>query len=279
MRRVASGLLAACCLSGALALGAERLALPDHPSVAQIVERNAAARGGLDAWRKIRTMAWAGHAESTSAPGRKVPFLLEEKRPGMTRFEVMAPNERSVRIFDGKEGWTMRPAPSGRPRLQPYSTEELNFARDSEVIDGPLMAAAAKGYKLEFGGAAMIDGRMAYMVSFRPRPGAIHRVWLDVKTFLEVEDERSFTTASGRRVRVALEYRDYHDFKGLKIPVVIESKGARGSNKLVIDKVALNPRLKDGLFARPRAPDSHRRGVIVDTRRPPVGGSAFAPAH
>ena len=279
MTRITSGLLAACCLSSTLALAAERPALPPRPSVAQIVERNAAARGGLDAWRKIRTMAWAGHAESSSAPGRKVPFLLEEKRPDMTRFEIMAPNERSVRIFDGKNGWTMRPAPSGRPKLEPYSAEERDFARGTEVIDGPLMAAAAKGYKLEFGGAASIGGRMTYMLSFHPRPDAINRVWVDAKTFLEVEYERSFGTASGRRVRVALEYSDYQDFKGLKIPVVIESKGAHGSNKLVIEKVALNPHLNDGLFARPRAPDSRRRGVIVDTRRPPATGSAFAPAH
>jgi hypothetical protein len=52
-----------------------------HLSAADIIEKNAAARGGLAAWRKIETMAWAGHASADGRGVQTIPFVLEQKRP------------------------------------------------------------------------------------------------------------------------------------------------------------------------------------------------------
>ena len=114
MRRTAEWVLAACLLIPPLAEAAERSAAPEL-SATQIIEKNAAARGGVDAWRKIKTMAWAGHVKSAAAPARNLPFLLEQKRPNSTRFEIMGANQRSVRIFDGSDGWKMLPDGKGPP--------------------------------------------------------------------------------------------------------------------------------------------------------------------
>ena len=45
----------------------------------QIIEKNIAARGGLEAWQNIRTMAWAGHVESADAPTQNMQFVLEQE--------------------------------------------------------------------------------------------------------------------------------------------------------------------------------------------------------
>ena len=37
-------------------------------SAAQIVEKNIAVRGGLEAWHNIQTMVWIGHIETANAP-------------------------------------------------------------------------------------------------------------------------------------------------------------------------------------------------------------------
>ncbi len=57
MRRIAFALLAACL---ALPVLAGEPDIAPGLTAAQIVEKNVAARGGLDAWRKIQTMAWVG---------------------------------------------------------------------------------------------------------------------------------------------------------------------------------------------------------------------------
>jgi outer membrane lipoprotein-sorting protein len=265
MQRLAGWVLAACLASGAWA--AEPVAAPDL-SAAQIVENNAVARGGVGAWRKIETMAWAGQVESANAPGRNLPFLLEQKRPNKTRFEIMAASQRSVRIFDGTGGWKLRPSSSGRPELQPYAAEELNFAREAPVIDGPLMDAVAKDAAVTLGGIDEIDGRKAYRLNVRLRSGENRRVWVDAQTFLESRFDRETRNAQGQPGVVSVAYRNYHTFEGLQLPLTIETGAGTGKpvDKLVIDKVALNPQLEDRMFARPNLPVSRRKGVIVDTR-------------
>ena len=114
-------------------------------TAAEIVARNATARGGVEAWRQIRTMAWSGRVESANAPGRHSTFLLEQQRPGSSRFEVVAQGQKFIRAFDGAEGWKLHPNGAGKPELESYSADELAFSRGAQVIDGPLMAYAGTG--------------------------------------------------------------------------------------------------------------------------------------
>jgi hypothetical protein len=100
----------------------------------QIIEKNVAARGGLEAWRKIETMSWVGYVETGSAAGARLPFILEMKRPNKTRFAINAPQQISMRMFDGKQGWKLRSTNSGQPDLKPSSADEVAFALDGQVI-------------------------------------------------------------------------------------------------------------------------------------------------
>ena len=98
----------------------------------------------------------------------------------------------------------------------------------------------------------------------------MHRVWVDAETFLELRYDREFRTSAGRTARVSVLYGDYHTFEGLQIPVTIETGAGSGKagDKLLIDKIALNPRLDDGMFAKPNLPLVRHRGALIDTRAP-----------
>ena len=100
--RTASGSVLVVAAAMALAITA---AAQSELTAAQIVEKNASARGGVEAWQKIQTMAWVGHVESAKVPGKNIPFLLEQQRPNRTRFEVAAENQKAVRAYDGRKGW------------------------------------------------------------------------------------------------------------------------------------------------------------------------------
>ncbi len=58
-------------------------------------------------------------------------------------------------MYDGTHGWKLRQASSGSPDLQPFTPDELNFARDAQGIDGPLMDYLAKGNERRIGRASM----------------------------------------------------------------------------------------------------------------------------
>ncbi|KFX29750.1 hypothetical protein [Ralstonia solanacearum] len=271
MKRLAAWALVACI--SACAGGTEQSA-PGLPSVAQIVEKNAAARGGADAWRKIDSMIWVGHVDSANAPAH---FVLAMKRPNKTRFEIVSMNRMALRVYDGTQGWKLRPMRHGEgPNVLPYTPEELKYAHEEQVIDGLLLDHAAKGVAIAVEGTDEVEGRKAYRLNVRLPSGAMRHVWVDAETFLEVKSEREARGALGQPVKVAVYYRNYQAVESIKLPLLIESNGGPGqaSDKLVIDKVQFNPKLDDSLFARPLVASDRSRSVQV---RPDAGPASALP--
>jgi hypothetical protein len=270
LAQVAIALSAAGSAGTAFALAAPNAAAPSAalPSAAEIVQRNLAARGGAEAWAKTLTMVWSGHVESTGPRAMKTPFVLQQMRPDRTRFEVASQGQTAVRIYDGSNGWKVIPNATGRPEMQPYSEDELRFARGAQAIEGPLMNYAARHAAIEFLAVGDLDGRKAYVLEVKLPDGGAHRVWVDAQTFLELRHDRSVRNASGQPGTVTVFFRDYRSFEGLQLPTTIETRSANGqaSNRLVIEKVAINPPLEMHAFAKPETPGSRHRGVVVDTR-------------
>jgi hypothetical protein len=223
-------------------------------SATQIVEKNVAARGGAEAWRKIQTMVWVGHVESASAVGSALPFVLEMKRPNKTRFQITAFNQVAVHVFDGAHGWKLRSTHGAKPDVQPFTEDEVNYAKNEQVIDGPLIDLEAKGISVSLDGVDDVEGRKAYRLSVRNPSGMSHHIWIDAQTFLDIKYDRITHNAMGQTATVSVFYRNYQSIEGLQIPLVIESSASTTpstNNKLVIEKLSLNPALEDGLFAKP----------------------------
>jgi hypothetical protein len=267
MGRIAWLLLAGCVCFEAVA------GVPDAApqlTAAQIVERNVAARGGLEAWRKVETMAWVGHVETSSATGAGLPFVLEMKRPNKTRFAINAPHQVSMRVFDGKRGWKLRSTSGTPPDLQPYSDAEVAFALEGQVIDGPLMDFQAKGISVVLEGADEIDGNKAYRLGVKLPSGASHHVWIDAQSFLDTKSERESRNVFGMPVKATKHYRNYRLVDGMQIPFLIESSTDTGKilDRMVIDRILVNPPLDDRMFAKPSVPGRQTRmSMGGDTRQ------------
>jgi hypothetical protein len=247
----------------------------------QIVEKNVAARGGLDAWRKIDSMVWVGHMESADPTVPRLTFVLQQKRPNKTRFELSTLAEKSMRVFDGKAGWSIRPKRGGALDEQPYNPQDLAFAREAQGFDGPLIDYKAKGIAVELTGVEKVEGHKAYKLHVRLPSGNIHSVWIDAKTFLDVKYDRTSYGPTGSPVTVSVVYRNYQNIDGLQVPGTLEIGGdakSPATARMVIDKMSLNPPLDDKLFGRPDA--AHRkRAAFVDYTPPVDPRNAFGPAH
>jgi outer membrane lipoprotein-sorting protein len=262
MKRIALWVLVGCLTAAVYA--SEQI--PGHAlSAEQIAEKNVAARGGLDAWRKVQTMVWFGHVDSANAPAQDLPFVLALKRPNKTRFELTVLNRNSVRVFDGKEGWKLSPSTMGGPNLRPYTMDESTSARDEQVIDGPLIDHEAKGVSITLEGVDKVDGHDAYRLAAKLPSGVTRHVWIDAETFLDVKVDREVRGPRGQRVIVEVSYSNYRNVDGLQIPLTIESGATASANKdkLMIDKVSLNPPLEDVIFAKP-ASSGRRNSVSIN---------------
>ena len=257
-------------------------------SAGQIVDRNVAARGGLQAWRGVQTMSLEGkmgaggnqrsflhvpttNSEDVTLPHRptdeaQLPFVMDLKRPRKMRLELQFKGQTAVQVYDGANGWKLRPF-LNRHEAEPYSEEELRIASNREDLDGPLVDFAAKGSHVELDGTEIVEGHDTYKLKISEKNGHTFHVWVDAKTFLEAKIEGQPRTLDGTQHSVEIYYRDYRNVSGLQIPFVLETRvlpvsrnalGLRDTpvppEKIVIDKVVVNPKLDEKLFSRVEVP-------------------------
>jgi hypothetical protein len=258
---------------------------PSERAADGIAEKNAAARGGLKAWRKIATMSMSGTleagaprdpvklAKTYSRPEREVradakralahgreasaqkqvqlPFVLEMERPRKTRLEIQFRGQTSVQVYDGEKGWKLRPF-LGRHEVEPFGPEELRQASRQAELDGPLLDWGEKGSRVNLVGTELVEGRQAYKLEVTSRGGDVRHVWVDAQTFLDVRVDGT-RRMDGRLRPVLTALRDYRSVGGVMIPHLLETtvEGVPGSERIVVEKVALNPALAADRFARP----------------------------
>jgi hypothetical protein len=239
---------------GALASLVASTALAAELSAAQIVEKNVAARGGLEAWRAVNTLTLAGQMDAGGKPNVQLPFVLNMKRPHKSRLEISIKDQASaVQTFDGKQGWKLRPY-LNREDAEPFTPSEAKAAAETAELDGPLVDYEKKGTKVELLGTEMVAGTKAYKLGLTQAGGQHFNLWVDATTFLEVKIDGSPRKLDSKVHKVAIFYRDFKTVNGLQIPMVLETvtEGVKDTRKMSFRTVAVNPPLDDKLFGKPQ---------------------------
>src|SRR4029077_11859670 len=255
-------------------------------TAAQIVDKNVAARGGLQAWRAIQTLSFQGklgvggnqratlsvpmpdqQAVGQFLPRRpaeeaRLPFLMELKGERKERFELQFNGKTSVQVYDGTNGWKLRPF-LNRMEVESYTAEELKSASMQADLDGPLVDYVAKGSRVELEGLEKVEGRDTYKLKLTLKSWQSLHVWVDAETFLEAKIEGHPRRLDGTEHPVEIYYRDYRTVDGLRIPFCLDTKvrtvakttlGVKDTpvptEKIIIDNVAVNPKLDEWRFAK-----------------------------
>jgi outer membrane lipoprotein-sorting protein len=280
------GLLACLCLLRA-PLAADSKPAPAKLSAAQIVEKHVAARGGLQAWRALQTLSVTGKMDAGSgdsavrsdriarlgvgatvkhapagaaaAPDKagakqvQLPFALEMKRPRKSRLEIQFAGKTAVQVFDGTNGWKVRPF-LNRNDVESFTADELKSEADRADMDGPLIDSAAKGTKVELAGVEAVDGHDAYKLKLTTKSGKVQHIWIDAQSFLDVKVQGSPRRFDGRMRDVFVFQRDFKAVSGLNIPYEYETAvdGVTGTHKTIFESVKVNTSLDDARFTKPQ---------------------------
>ncbi len=269
------GLAAVLGAGGASAAPNKARSTPARLSAQQIVAKNLAARGGLEAWQKVQTMIWMGHIESAHAVVPGMLFMLSQQRPNKMRFEINAMGEKTLRVFDGAQGWKLHPA-HGRPDVQPYTADEVRFAQSGPGLDGPLMDfCGERAVRVSVVGIDEIDKHNAYHLILRTAAGESQHVWVDSRSFLEIRYDRPAAGPAGAPRTVSVVYRDYKTTDGLKTPSVIETGVGPGAppDRMVIERGHSQPAAERADFpSSGSAGGARARSRPVTVGRCPGGG-------
>ena len=219
----------------------------------EIVAKVLVARGGLEKAKAVQAERITGtiyfNAELYG------PFLAEFKRPGKMHNEVTLQNKTVVRSFNGKDGgWVSNPF-VGKDAPEPMSAEEVKDAVNEADFDGPLVDAKAKGNVIELSGTEKVDGRDAYILKVTHKDGQVSAYSFDTKTFLLVKWSGA-DTVNGEAVTRETYFHDYRDVGGLKFAfeLVSDTPGTDVTQRIVVDKIELDPQIDDAHFGKPPGP-------------------------
>jgi hypothetical protein len=245
--------LLACLLSFAAVAAAATSQAPPTLSVAQIVDKNIAARGGLAAWHAVQTVTMAGQLDAGGKENHALPFVLKLKRAHKSRLEITFKDQTSVQAYDGTQGWKVRPF-LNRNEVESFTAAETSSAASTDELDGPLIDYAAKGTKVALVGTEAVEGHPAYKLKLTLRDGAQRNLWIDAASFLELKVDGEPHKLDGKMHRVVVFYRDYKTEHGLVTPRVLETavEGVKATRKIEISRLAVNDPVDDSLFQKPQ---------------------------
>jgi hypothetical protein len=221
-------------------------------TAAQIVDKNVAARGGLQAWRAVNSIILAGEMDAGGKADVKLPFAMSMKRPHKSRLEIKFEEQTAVQIWDGSRGWKLRPF-LNRNDVENFTAAEARSAAAAAELDGPLVDYAKKGTKVELAGTDAVEGKNAFKLKLTLKSGQVMNLWVDAASFLETRIDGEPRRIDGRMHKVTVLYRDYKAEGGLQVAHVLETvvDGVKGSHKMSIQSVKINPPLDDALFTKP----------------------------
>jgi len=219
-------------------------AKPVLPPADQLLDKYLAAIGGEAALERVTSRVEKG---KINANGQQLPMEVYAKAPDKRMSIMHLPNGESITAFDGKQGWLSN---AGHPHMM--SAAENDAARiDSDLY----FAAHVKNLYKKFAVAPgeKIDGHDTYLVLGRNEGQPPLRLYFDQQTGLLLRLVRYAETAFGRNP-TQIDYADYRDTDGVKIPC--RWTLARPGNRFTIqiDQVQQNVPVDDAKFTPPPSP-------------------------
>jgi len=194
--------------------------------------------------------------------------VLKLKRPQMSRLEMEFAGKTALQVYDGRDGWKVRPY-LGRLEIEPFTPMELENAAEQQQFDGFLIDRAEKGIQAELLGVEQVEGQDAYKLKLTMKNGKVRYLWIDAKSFLEVKVEGIPRRLDGKFHKVEVYYRNYKPVSGLMIPFVVETvvENVKPSRKINIEKIALNPTLEDSAFAKPEISETQTANQMGESSK------------
>jgi len=210
----------------------------------QIADKYLAAVGGADAIRKIGSRVMKG---SILAGGMDSPIELYTKAPNKRVSVSHMGGRESITAFDGTVGWTGGTAAA----RQMSEAEAGSAALDAEFS----LALRLKELfpQLRRGRAEQVNGVDCEVLQ-GTRPGGIAvRLDFDKQSGLLLRMVRTTANPMGR-MPVQIDYADYQEFDGVKVPLRWTLARPNGRFTIQIKEVQDNVPVDDARFTKPADP-------------------------
>jgi len=211
------------------------------PPLDEVTAKFVAGMGGQAALDTLKTLVLSGTL--TNRAGQNVAFTIEEKRPDAYRETVQAPPNSVVRAFDGHAGWqqvgTTTTDLTGLVLQQARRLADLGLPLDvAKRLDGLRVARGPQ-----------INGTAVIGLAGTSAPYQTETIFIDANSGVMLRRTFVTRTALGNLAE-QVDYSDYRDVAGVKIPFTIKRASWDAVDTLKIVDVKPNATIADSRFAR-----------------------------
>jgi photosynthetic reaction center cytochrome c subunit len=211
------------------------------PSADQILDKYLAAVGGADALQKIKSRVEKG---TIDVAGTKIPIDVYSEAPDKRVSISHLQNGSSITAFNGQAGWLT--IPHG---VHMMTGPEREAARIDAQLYLPLKLKEM--YKeLRVRPGEEIDGHSTYLLMAREPNRPMLRLYFDQQSGLLLRQLRLTETPLGRNP-AQVDYADYRDADGVKIPYRWTLTRPNGSFTITVNQVQDNVPIDPKLFEPP----------------------------
>jgi hypothetical protein len=216
------------------------------PSAEQILDKYLAAAGGAEAFHKFKTRVQKGTVDTG---GEQYPIEIYSEGPEKRLSISHASFGESVTAFNGQAGWLSTPH-----GVHPMSPSERQSARiDAQLYFPVRLRELYQEFKVLPG--ETIDGHATFLVSASGASAPPLRLFFDQQSGLLLRLIRYSETPLGRNP-LEVDYADYRDTAGLKIPYQWTLTRTNGSFTIRITSVQQNVPIDEKLFVTPPIPEA-----------------------
>jgi outer membrane lipoprotein-sorting protein len=203
--------------------------------------------GGMAAIEKISSRMVKGTLSGMGGHSfeQKSFYKVPDQSVVITRF----PNGEAKTVYDGHEGWQVFP---GRP-LRPLEGADLDAVRmDGDIHLPAHLTGTFSSFKVA--PPEMVGGREAFHILGLRTGLPPVELYFDEQSGLLARQLRYAESPLGL-YPTQIDYADYRDQDGVKIPFQITTSRPGSSSTLQVEEVRQNVVIDEAIFTKPQAPD------------------------
>lgn len=229
------------------------------PSLAQtaddIIEKHLAATGGRAALSKLTSRVSSGAISLTTPVGElkgTVEVYLKKPNRSRTLLKIDAVALGGGQIisdqrFDGTTGYVIDSFNGNRE----ITGDQLEAMKNGG-FPTPLLTYKDSGATAVLSGREQVGTNDAYVIQFTPRTGPGIRVFIDTESFMLVKTILTLNVPQlGRSIDQVVEFSDYRDVDGIKIPHTSRSSNPLQTITATLNDVKHNTEIDDSVFSKP----------------------------
>lgn len=243
----------------------------DQPSADQIIDKYLQAVGGQQRLSAVKSFVASGTSVGFGGFGRGGRVQIFSRFPDQRAIIIDFPSSpergHSLRIFDGHEGWVETPlSVLGKYEITGGELDgakldaELGFAAQiKEVLSGLHVAVPTTITDLpepasqaaEESKATTSKEHAANVVQGTGPGGILVTLYFDAESGVLLREVRYGNSPIGR-IPTQIDYSDYRDVGGIKMPFRLVFAWLDGRDSIQLDKVQVNATIDPSKFSKPQ---------------------------